>query len=165
MPYRKNELSRIYLLVLIFLVLSLYPVTVSFLGSRRAFEVGNVVLLSMSIGIMVAYLPEVLSSFRHRLIDGAGVAAISIFLCYGGIATGRALSIAWRLAGKPPEWLDTTLWASQNALLLTASVTLTLAPQAVAGRVPPLQWMKMGAFVAASVFIAAWYVTLYVIDD
>ncbi len=165
MPYRKNELSRITLLVLIFLVLSLYPVTVAFLGRYRAFEVGNVVLLSMSMGIMVAYLPEVVNSIGRRMIDGAGVAAISIFLCYSGIATGRVLSIAWRLSGRPPEWLDTSIWASQNALLLTAAVTLTLAPQAVAGRVPPLQWVKMGAFVAVSAFVPAWYVTIYVIDD
>jgi hypothetical protein len=165
MPQRTNELSRVTLFLLVTALLLLYPVTVLFVGHRQSFEIGNVILLSMSIGIVVAYTPDVLDAMSRRMIDGGGMAAISVWLCYAGIATGRLMSIAWRLAGKPPGWLDTTIWASQNTLLLAAAVTLTLAPQAVAGRVPPKQWLKLGITTAISVFAAAWYVVVYITDD
>lgn len=165
MPNRKNELSRTTLIALLVLLLALYPLAVLAVGQRQAFEIGNIILLSLSVGIAISYLPEVINAFTRRMIDGAGVAAISVFLCYSGIATGRILLIAWRLAGKPPGWPDTTIWFSQNALLLTASVTLTIAPQALAGRLPPKQWVKLGLTVSASVFAAALYLIFVIADD
>lgn len=165
MPHRLNELSRATLVVLLALLLALYPLAVLAVGQRQAFEIGNVILLSLSVGIAIAYLPNVLDAFARRMIDGAGMAAISVFLCYAGIATGRVLSIAWRLAGKPMNWPDTVIWHSQNSLLLMAAITLTLAPQATAGRVPPKQWMKLGLTVSASVFAAALYLVFYVTES
>lgn len=164
MPHRRNELTRGRLIVLLGLLLAMYPLAVVGVWQRQAFEIGNIILLSLSVGIAIAYLPNVIDALRYRMIDGADMAAISVFLCYSGIATGRGLSIAWRLAGKPPGWVDTTIWALQNSLLLMAAVTLTLAPQALAGRVPPKQWLKLGLTVSASVFAAALYI-IFVITD
>lgn len=165
MPHRRNELTRGRLIVPLGLLLAMYPLAVVGVGQRQAFEIGNIILLSLSVGISIAYLPNVIDALRYRMIDGAGMAAISVFLCYSGIAVGRVLSIAWRLAGKPPGWPDTTIWHSQNSLLLTAAVTLTLAPQALAGRVPTKQWMKLGLTVSASVFVAALYLIFVITEE
>lgn len=160
----KNELSRSTLILLLFALASIYPLSVSVLGPRQTFEVGNIILLSFSAGLVVAYTPNVIDAFSRPMIDGAGLLAIAIWIFWAGTAVGRILSIAWRFFGRPPEWLDTAIWSSQVAFLCTAAVCFMIAPEAIAGRVPPRQWMKMGLMTAASVFAAAGYIVLYIND-
>lgn len=160
----RNELSRTTLILILLGLVSIYPLSILVLGPQQTFELGNIVLLSFAIGLVVAYTPNVLDAFGRPMIDGAGLLAVAIWICWAGTAVGRMLSITWRLFGKPPAWLDNAIWSSQNAFLCTAAVCFMIAPEALSGRVPPKQWMKLGLTTAASVFVAAGYIILFVTD-
>lgn len=160
----RNELSRTTLIAMLCGLASLYPLSIISFGPQPTFELSNILLLSFAVGLFVAYTPNVIDAFSRPMIDGAGLLAIAIWIFWAGTAIGRMLSITWRLFGKPPTWLDNAIWSSQNAFLCTAAVCFMLAPEVVAGRVPPRQWMKLGLMTAASVFAAACYILLYVTD-
>ncbi len=160
----RNELNRTTLIILLCGLASIYPLAVVTLGPRQTFELGNIVLLSFAAGLVVAYTPNVIDAFNRPMIDGAGLLAVAIWIFWAGTAVGRVLSITWRMFGKPPAWLDNAIWSSQNAILCTAAVCFMIAPQAMAGRIPPRQWWRMGLMTAASVFVAACYILLYVTD-
>jgi hypothetical protein len=120
-------------------------------GGRLAIEAGNVILMAMATGIVVAYAPVVRQALQRPLIEGGDILAIGIFIAWLGVAYARGVSILWRLADKPVDWLDSPIWGLHIALSTIGAMCHLVAPGAVEGRVPTRQWIRIGLWVAAGV--------------
>lgn len=150
-----NTLNRITLVVMVGAVLLSYPAAITILGPRRAIEIGNVMVLALAAGIVVAYAPVARDSFRYGMIDGANILSIGIFSSWLGVLMARGGSILWRLADQPVDWLNSGWWGFHIALSCIGALCHLVAPEAVAGRVPTRQWIKIGVLVAIAVFVVA----------
>lgn len=150
-----NELHRRTLLVLLGAVIFSYPAAVLTLGSRAAIETGNVILLSLACGIVVAYAPVAWDALKRGMIDGASILAIGILSSWAGVAVARTVSVVWRVVDKPVDWLDSPWWGTHIALSTIGAMCHLVAPEAVGGRIPTREWVRIGLMVAAGVFIGA----------
>ncbi len=150
-----NELHRRTLLILLGLVILSYPVAVISLGPRVAIETGNVILLSLACGIVVAYAPVAWEALRRGMIDGASILAIGILASWLGVALARVVSVAWRVLDKPLDWLDSPWWGTHIACSTVGAMCHLIAPEAMAGRIPTREWVRIGLMVAAGVFVGA----------
>lgn len=150
-----NELHRRTLLVLLGAVIFSYPAAVLTLGARVAIETGNVILLSLACGIVVAYAPVAWDALKRGMIDGASILAIGILSSWAAVAVARMVSVAWRVIDKPVEWLDSPWWGTHIALSTIGAMCHLVAPEAVGGRIPTREWVRIGLMVAAGVFIGA----------
>ena len=155
-----NDLRRGALLLIALAVMSAYPVSVAMLGPRSTIEGGNVVMLSLAFGIVVAYAPSVWHDLRSATLDGAAILSVGIFSSWLAIIYRTGSSIIWRLNDKPVEWLDSVLWGFHIAVSCFAALCHLIAPEAVSGRVPTRQWVRIGVLVAGGVFIGAGMVVL-----
>lgn len=151
-----NELRRRTLIVMLLAVVFSYPTAILMLGSRVAIETGNVIVLSVASGIVVAYAPVAWQAMRKgRLIDGADILSIGIFTAWCGVAYARMGSIIWRMLDKPVSWLDSGWWGFHIAMTCMGALCHLVAPEAVSGRVPTKEWIRIGLMVAAGVFCGA----------
>lgn len=150
-----NSLRRSTLLTMIFAVILSYPFAILFFGPKAAIEIGNVMVLALSAGIVVAYGPIVRDALRHHYIDGPHILTIGIFLGWAATFFARGGSIIWRLMGQPPDWLNSSLWGFHIALSCASALAHLVAPGAVAGRVPTRQWLRIGALVAIGVLFVS----------
>ncbi len=150
-----NELHRSTLILLLISVAGVYPLVAATFGSRVAIETANVVLLSLASGVVVAYAPVALSTFRTAMLDGAAILSLGIFIGWSGVTMARGGSIVWRLFDKPPEWLDSAVWGTHIVLSILSALCHMIAPEAVSGKVPTRQWVRIGLMVAAGVFAGA----------
>lgn len=150
-----NELHRRTLLVLLGAVIFSYPAAVLALGSRVAIETGNVILLSLASGIVVAYAPVAWDALKRGMIDGASILAIGILSSWAGVVVARSISILWRVVDKPVEWLDSPYWGLHILFSTIGAMCHLVAPEAVGGRIPTREWVRIGLMVAAGVFVGA----------
>lgn len=150
-----NSLRRSTLLIMSAVVILSYPAAMLLLGPRMAIEIGNIMVLALSAGIVVAYAPIVKDALRHHLIEGSDILTIGIFVGWLATFYARGGSIIWRLLGQPPEWLNSALWGFHIALSCVAALAHLIAPGAIAGRVPTRQWLKIGALVTIGVLLVA----------
>lgn len=150
-----NHLRRRTLLSLISVIVFGYPASIALMGPQRAIEIGNIMALALSAGIVVAYAPVARDALRNRLIDGAGILSIGIFASWSGALLARGGSIVWRLAGQPVEWLNSAAWGFHIAATCVGALCHLVAPEAVAGRVPTKHWIRIGILVAGAVLVVA----------
>lgn len=150
-----NELHRRTLLLLLGVIVFSYPAAVIAMGSRVAIEAGNVILLSLACGIVVAYAPVAWDALRRGMIDGASILAMGILASWAGVAVARIVSVVWRVLDKPVEWLDSPWWGTHIALSTIGAMCHLIAPEAVGGRIPTREWVRIGLMVAAGVFVGA----------
>lgn len=146
-----NSLRREILLLTMATIIFAYVVAVAFVGARTAIELGNVLVFSLSAGIIVAYSPIVKDALSYEYVDGGSILSIGIYLGWSATFIARGFSIVWRLLGQPVEWLDSAIWGGHIALSCASAVAHMVAPGAVAGKVPTQQWLRIGALVALSV--------------
>ncbi|WP_156410514.1 hypothetical protein [Bosea sp. Root381] len=149
-----NTLRRTTLIALLVSVLGSYPGAIWLLGPIKAIEIGNVMVLALAAGIVVAYAPVARDALRYGLIDGANILSIGIFASWLGVVVARGGSILWRLSGQPLEWLNSGWWGFHIALSCIGALCHLVAPEAVAGRVPTRHWIKIGLLVALGVLFA-----------
>jgi hypothetical protein len=83
-----------------------YPAAVIAFGSTVAIEAGNVILLSLASGILVAYGPVAWNALKPSMIDGASILAMGILTSWAGVVVARSISILWQVLDKPIDWLD-----------------------------------------------------------
>lgn len=148
-----NSLRRATLLVIAVIVILSYPFTVLLVGPRDALAIANVVVLALSAGIVAAYTPVVADALRQPFIDGPDLLTVGIFVGWASITVARAGSLVWRLAGSPPEWLDSSLWGIHIVLSGISAMIHLIAPAATAGRIPTQHWIKIGALVSLGILI------------
>jgi hypothetical protein len=160
-----NTLRRWTLIAMLLAVVASYPVAIVVLGAQKAIEIGNVMVLALSAGIVVAYAPVARDAFRYGMIDGANILSIGIFASWLATFVARGGSIVWRLAGQPPEWLNSAPWGFHIALSCMGALCHLIAPEAVAGRVPTRQWIKIGVLVALTVLIVAGLASVFGADE
>lgn len=154
MPNRPvNDLHRSTLIVLLSAIFIGYIVSVLVLGQERTVEAGNIIRLSLWSGAAIASFPSAVSAFRHPRLDGAAILALGIFFGGFGVVYQTLGSVAWRLVGKPPEWVDSWLWGLHIAIFSCSAACILLGPEATNGKVPTKQWLKIGVYVAASMML------------
>jgi hypothetical protein len=153
MAMHRNELYRSTLLYLLAALLVTYSAIWLFFGGKVAIESFNIVVLSFSVGIVVAYFPNVIEAFKTKTIHGGDILAVGIFLAWlGNGVMSRSGSILWRYFDRPPSWLESGLWGLYIDVAAMGAMCHLVAPRAVEGRVPPVQWLKVGAVMALVVF-------------
>lgn len=162
-PMQVNYLRRSTLLILLAVVLAGYPTSISIIGQEKAIETGNVMLLSLAVGIMIAYAKNAWEALHTEFIIGGDVLAIGIFLSWAGVAMARGGSIIWRILDQPVSWLNSGYWGMHICLTAMGGVCHLVAPRAISGRVPTQQWIKIGAITAVSVFFAT-LIAIYTLD-
>ena len=150
-----NSLSRVTVVLMMILIAVGYYGSIAILGSAKAIEIGNVMVLALATGIVVAYAPVAWQAMKHDPIDGANILSLGIFTSWAGVLVARGVSIIWRLAGQPVDWLNSGWWGIHIALSCIGGLYHIVAPEAVAGRVPTKHWIRIGLLVAFAVLAVA----------
>lgn len=161
MPYMYRTLSRwIVIGALVGPTIIYFPTGLIF-GGRVAIEIGNAILLPLSIGVTLVYAPVFWEALTHGpKVPWHRVLGAGIFIGFLGVAFARVFSIVWRAAGQDPAWLDSVVWGSHIPLSIAAALGHILAPKAIDGIVPTIQWIKLGALVSAGLLFASLVVYL-----
>ncbi len=149
-----NELHRSTLITLMGSVFVGYPISIALLGQSDAIEIGNIILASLALGVAVAYSPVALAVARYKVLDGASVLSFGIWIGWVSIFYRTGGAIAWRFFDKPDGWIDSALWGLHIAGTCSAALCHLLGPEAMNGRVPTKQWIRVGAIVAAAALVA-----------
>lgn len=150
-----NTLKRTTLLGVLALPITSYGAVALAFGNRTAIELANIVLFSLSCGILVAYLPIVWHGLRKASPDGGDILALGVFLAWLGVDLARGISIVWRMLGRPPSWLDSVWWGIHITLSVMGAICHLIAPGALYGNLPTREWLRLGLLVAISVAIGA----------
>jgi hypothetical protein len=77
MAMHRNELYRSTLLYLLAALLVTYSAIWLFFGGKVAIESFNIVVLSFSVGIVVAYFPNVIEAFKTKTIHGGDILGVA----------------------------------------------------------------------------------------
>ena len=113
-----------------------YFLLAAILNGQTAIEIFNAVLFGLSLGVVVAYAVPAWEAIRKPLLSGPDILKIGICMSWGAADFARVISIAWRLNGKPVEWLDSWLWGLYIPGLCMAGLSHIISPEALEGRIP-----------------------------
>lgn len=149
-----NELQRSTLFSLMGVVAVGYFLSIAVLGQEQAIEIGNMILFSLAAGVTVTYTPTAYGGIRYVRLDGATVLSMGIWLGWASITYRTGGSILWRFFDKPDGWLDSALWGMHIIGSCCSALCHLLGPEAMNGRVPTKEWVRIGILVAVSVFAA-----------
>lgn len=149
-----NTLYRRTLLLMMSVIIFGYPTAILLLGQEPAIEVGNIITVSLACGIVVTYTPTAWAIIKYPVLDGASILSFGIWLGWSAIMYRTGGAIIWRLLDKPDNWLDSGWWGLHIALSCCSAIGHLIAPEAVNGRVPTKEWIRIGILVAVSVLVA-----------
>lgn len=115
----------------------------------------NMAMVALACGVCLAFAPAALRFFAGRgWMDQGDALSLGIFTTWFASALNGIWSITWRYLGKP-EWLaDTDLVSYFRYMLVCGAVLHLVAPGAIADRIPPAKWVRIGIRVAVVLFAA-----------
>lgn len=106
--------------------------------------VENAVLISIGVGVSVAYAPYALDALRATFPSQAQLLALGIWLAWVAIAGERVYSLIGRALGKDIGFFNTSLHTGLIFLTAIGGACHLLAPEAVDGVIPRRAWVRMG---------------------
>jgi hypothetical protein len=121
-------------------------------------EVQNCVLISVGIGVVVAYFPDATFAVRQRLPTQGDWLAAGIWFAWISVVFGRSLSLIGRAVGTEAlPWFNTHVNTFQIQIGVLAGICHLTAPEAIHGWKPKRVWVQLGVFaaMAAMLFFAA----------
>ena len=122
--------------------------------ARVLIDVLNFFVLGIAIGVIVAYLPNVVRACRKARPNGAEILTVSIWGAWVSLLEARLLSIVWRLVGRP-DWLaNTDITSHIVSLALLSGIGHLAGPEAIDGRVPAREWVRIGFYVSVGLIVA-----------
>lgn len=80
-----NELKRRTLLGLMACFAVGYFAAINILGQERALEIGNMIMFSLAVGIVIAYTTTAWAGIKYVRLDGATVLSLGIWLGWASI--------------------------------------------------------------------------------
>ncbi len=114
----------------------------------------NCLVFAIACGVITAYLPSVYRACTTERPNQGDILVVGIWLAWISLIEARVWSIAWRALNRP-EWLvDTDITTHIIAMALLAGVMHLAGPEAIEGRVPTKQWIRIGVLVASGALVA-----------
>jgi hypothetical protein len=132
------------LLTAIFVITSLLTVPTQILFNL------NCVLVSMSIGVSIAYLPVAWDALTRPKLTRADVLGLGIFLAWAG---GGVLRAIWALNKIGVDWTNSDLSNIGVGMLICGAVCHMTAPQMLDERPRRKVWVGCGVWVAIGVLL------------
>lgn len=115
-------------------------------------NVENTVLLSLSLGVCVAYAPAIYGIlFTAQPIRRHDILALGIWCSWYANIIARLWSIGWRYLGMTPSTAFNDVVNYYVFAYIGAAVFHLAAPGGVAGTVPTRRWVAIGCWIAAMV--------------
>lgn len=145
-----NEIARAPLmrvaaaLVVIFLVVSYYTEPTQILFNM------NCVLVSLSVGVSIAYLPVAWDALTEPKLTRAGVLGLGIFLGWAGGAILRGI---WALNKIGIDWTNSDLSNVGVGLLGCAAICHMTAPRMMSMTPRRPLWLNCGIWTALGVLL------------
>ena len=123
-------------------------------SSPALIAVLNLIVVALSVNVCIAFGPNVLDAiFGKRAIDKADLLSLGIFCSWFALVLRTVWSLVWRWFGQP-LWLTNTAFSSYFIFIAACGAVFHLAaPGSVKESVPPLRWVKIGAWIALGVFV------------
>lgn len=109
----------------------------------------NLLILPAALGVVVAFAPMVIEALTSPVLRKGDILSLGIWLSWVSIIEQRTWSITWVLMGRPAWWVTTDFSTHFFALTLLASILHLAGPEAIEGRVPTRQWIRIGVMVGA----------------
>ena len=116
--------------------------------ARVLIEVLNGLVFAIACGVIVAYIPTVSAAVRLRRPGGSDILVVGIWLAWISLVEARIWSIVWRSLGSPRWLVNTDFTTHIIALAALAGIFHLAGPEAIDGRVPTRQWIRIGIIVA-----------------
>lgn len=124
----------------------------------------NFLLLSCAIGALVTFFTRMWAALFSPNPRPGDIVSFAIWWGWFAWVETRLLSLIWRYLDKPDALIDSDLTTHTIAIALLAALGHIAGPEAIEGRVPTKEWVRIGAFVAAglSVFVCLVFVRYYI---
>ena len=117
-------------------------------------ELMNGLVLAVACGVVVAYLPLMREAVFEPRPASAQILTAGIWLAWLAVLENRLWSIAWRSLGQPEWLLDTDFTTHFIALSMLAGLFHLAGPEAINGRVPSREWIRLGVIVGSGALLA-----------
>ena len=125
------------------------------IGVDNAVEIQllNAIRLSMSTGVLVAYMPPVLKILHDpQPLQRSDYLSFGIVWSWLGAACSGVWWVAYQLMGRPSGMSNNDFVALTIFLSCIGALFHLAAPGALDRRVPPLRWVVIGGLVATGLF-------------
>jgi hypothetical protein len=132
------------------LISALFWVLWPFLPVKLTFDMLNAVVVSVGIGVVVAYAPGIFVALRRdrRELTSGKILIIGIIATWVATNVRSAWNWAWRYYHKPPEMIDHPVVAFMLLILIMGGVLHLTARDAIDGQVPRQVWRRVGIIIA-----------------
>ena len=121
----------------------LWGIPAIFVEAGPLITVLNCLVFAIACGVIAAYLPSVWMAMRKRHPSQGDILVVGIWLAWVSLVEARLWSIGRRALGRP-DWLINT-----DITTHIIAIALLAGPEAIEGKVPTKQWIRIGLLVAA----------------
>lgn len=150
-------ISKVWLFVALWLLVGFILTLV--VPPNDLFEFASAATLCVGLGVVVAYFPRTMQILREGVRNGGDILTLGIWIGWVGMIMARAHALAFQWMSKPAWMLEWNMRTFPVSIILLAGVFHLAGPEAIQGRVPKREWLKIGAIVAGGALIlvgAAW---------
>lgn len=114
-------------------------------------EVLNGLLLAVACGVCIAFFTNMWEALRAERPRSDQILVAGIWWSWLAIVEQRVWSMVWRGLGTPLWLANSDLTTHFVSVALLAGLMHLAGPEAIDGRVPARQWVRIGAIVAAGI--------------
>lgn len=130
-----------------------YWIAARFVHVHYLIEALRILQVSVAVAVVISYMGPALDAVRSERVNLVQQLSLGISLGFLSLALTGGWFTLWRLAGQP-QWMPNSdingffIWLS----ILAGALHLT-APGAIDGRIPPRNWVWLGAAVGGAVLL------------
>ena len=132
-----------------------------FMDTSDLFDLVNGLGVAIGVGVIFAYAPGAYRSLRlppDRMLAGHYL-VLGILTAVAGFVAHRFWGWIWRWVDKPTWMLDHKVLAWFFWIIASGYVVHLTSVNAIEGRVPGKNWVRLGIYVAAGLVLAAVAIT------
>ncbi len=116
-------------------------------------EVLNGLLLAVACGVCVAFFPTMWEALRARRPRADQILVAGIWWSWLAVVEQRVWSIAWRGLGTPMWLVNSDVTTHFVSVALLAGLMHLAGPEAIDGRVPARQWVRIGVIASGGIAV------------
>lgn len=124
-----------------------------FVENRILLEVGNALVMAISVSVGVAYTPALIKVLRNPAYEEMQYLIAGIWLSWWAHAGWRAWSLLWLLSGQPAWLVNSDVVAFFLFSVFCGGAFHLISPNALWKEIPGLRWIALGLVVGFGVIV------------
>lgn len=108
--------------------------------------------LGVAVAVSFVFARTFYETLQEPDLRAESLLPAGVFLAWAATALAAAMALIWRVSGRPPWIADSDLVALHIFASTLGGIYHLIAPGAVDGRIPRMEWIKVGCALGCGVF-------------